>query len=145
MDRRPRSEIGRDVVTSRSQVVGFAARANLQPGRPLRAGELMKPDLVQRSEPVTLVYEVPGVVLTLRGKAIDGGAEGDTISVMNEQSKRIVQGTIVGPGRVAIATVHRDSPRTTRREPRPTPMRGNDEHEKPNDDSIVSTRSPRHQ
>ena len=102
MDRRPRSEIGRDVVTSRSQVVGFAARANLQPGRPLRAGELMKPDLVQRSEPVTLVYEVPGVVLTLRGKAIDGGAEGDTISVMNEQSKRVVQGTIVGPGRVAI-------------------------------------------
>ena len=62
----------------------------------------MKPDLVQRSEPVTLVYEVPGVVLTLRGKAIDGGAEGDTISVMNEQSKRVVQGTIVGPGRVAI-------------------------------------------
>jgi flagella basal body P-ring formation protein FlgA len=62
----------------------------------------MKPDLVQRSEAVTLVYEVPGIVLTLRGKAIDSGAEGDTISVMNEQTKRIVQGTIVGPGRVAI-------------------------------------------
>jgi len=102
LERRPRTEIGRDVVISRSQVIGFAARTNLQPGRPLRIGELMKPDLVQRSEAVTLVYEVPGVVLTLRGKAIDGGAEGDTISVMNEQSKRIVQGTIVGPGRVAI-------------------------------------------
>jgi len=102
MERRPRAEMGRDVVISRSQVVGFAARTNLQPGRPLRTGELMKPDLVQRSEPVTLVYEVPGIVLTLRGKAIDGGAEGDTISVMNEQSKRVVQGTIVGPGRVAI-------------------------------------------
>jgi flagellar basal body P-ring formation protein FlgA len=102
MERRPRTEITRDVVTSRSQVIGFAARTNLQPGRPLRTGELMKPDLVQRSEAVTLVYEAPGIVLTLRGKAIDGGAEGDAISVMNEQSKRIVQGTIVGPGRVAI-------------------------------------------
>ena len=124
MDRRPRSEIGRDVVTSRSQVVGFAARANLQPGRPLRAGELMKPDLVQRSEPVTLVYEVPGVVLTLRGKAIDGGAEGDTISVINEQSKRTCKERSSVQGGLLFAKVHRDSPRTTRREPRPTPMRG---------------------
>ena len=32
----------------------------------------------------------------------EGGAEGDTISVLNEQSKRAVQGTIVGPGRVMI-------------------------------------------
>ena len=62
----------------------------------------MKPDLVQRNETVTLVYEVPGVVLTIRGKAVDGGAEGDVINVLNEQSKRIVQGMIVGPGRVAV-------------------------------------------
>ena len=102
MERRPRSEVGRDVVTKREQAVGFAARGNLQPGRPFRAADLMKPDLVQRNETVTLVYEVPGIVLTIRGKAIDGGAEGDVISVLNEQSKRTVQGTIVGPGRVLV-------------------------------------------
>ncbi len=44
----------------------------------------MKPDLVQRGDAVTLVYEVPGIVLTLRGKAMEGGALGDTISVVNE-------------------------------------------------------------
>ena len=58
-------------------------------------------DLVLRNETVTLVYEAPGMVLTIRGKANDGGAEGDVISVLNEQSKRVVQGMIVGPGRVA--------------------------------------------
>ena len=41
------------------------------------------------------------MVLTIRGKAADSGAEGDVISVLNEQSKRTVQGTIIGPGRVA--------------------------------------------
>jgi len=63
----------------------------------------MKPDLVQRNDTVTIVYEVPGVVLTVRGKAADGGAEGDVINVINEQSKRTLQGVIVGPGRVAIS------------------------------------------
>ena len=51
---------------------------------------------------VTIIYEVPGVVLTIRGKAAEGGAEGDVINVLNEQSKRTFQGVIVGPGRVAI-------------------------------------------
>jgi flagellar basal body P-ring formation protein FlgA len=46
---------------------------------------------------------VPGISLTVRGKAAEGGAEGDVISVLNEQSKRTVQGLIVGPGRVLIS------------------------------------------
>jgi len=102
MERRARAEVGRDFIATAAQAVGFAPRAGLQPGRPIRPAELMKPDLVQRNETVTLVYEVPGVVLTLRGKAADSGAEGDVINVLNEQSKRTLQGVIIGPGRVAI-------------------------------------------
>lgn len=103
MDRRPRAEVGRDVITKREQAIGLAVRGNLQPDRPIRTVDLMKPDLVQRNETVTLVYEVPGVMLTIRGKAAEGGAEGDVINVLNEQSKRTVQGIIIGPGRVAIS------------------------------------------
>ena len=104
MERRPRSEVGRDAITKRADVIGRAARGAMQGGRPLRAADLMKPDLVLRNQAVTLVYEAPGMVLTIRGKANEGGAEGDVISVLNEQSKRVVQGMIVGPGRVAITT-----------------------------------------
>ena len=103
IERKPRAEINRETLTRREQVVGFAARANLRPGQPLRAAELMKPELVQRNETVTLIYEVPGITLTVRGKATEGGAEGDVISVLNEQSKRTVQGVVSGPGRVVIS------------------------------------------
>lgn len=102
VERRPRAEAGRDALTDRNQAVGLALRSPTQAGRILRAVELVKPDTVQRNEVVTLIYEVPGVTLTVRGKAMEGGAEGDTISVLNEQSKRTLQGTIIGPGRVAI-------------------------------------------
>ena len=104
IERRPRAEIGRDIVNDQGQAVGLAARAALQPGRPLRVADLMRPELVQRNETVTLLYEVPGITLTVRGKAIEGGAEGDVISVLNEQSKRTVQGVVAGPGRVIIST-----------------------------------------
>ena len=104
VERRPRAEIGRDVVGGIDQAIGFAARGAMQPGKPLRTAELMKPELVQRNETVTLVYQVPGITLTVRGKAAEGGAEGDVIAVLNEQSKRTVQGVVAGPGRVIIST-----------------------------------------
>jgi flagella basal body P-ring formation protein FlgA len=46
----------------------------------------------------------------MRGKAIDAGSEGDTVSVMNLQSKRTVQGTVTGPGQVTMSVV---TPRIT--------------------------------
>jgi flagella basal body P-ring formation protein FlgA len=46
---------------------------------------------------------MPGIMLTVRGKAMEGGAEGDVISVINEQSKRTLQGVVIAPGRVAVS------------------------------------------
>jgi flagella basal body P-ring formation protein FlgA len=62
----------------------------------------MKPDLVGRNEIVTIVFEVPGITLTARGKSADAGAEGDTVSVLNLQSKRVLQATVRGPGLVVV-------------------------------------------
>jgi flagella basal body P-ring formation protein FlgA len=62
----------------------------------------MKPQVVHRDDTVTLVYEVPGILLTTRGKALESGAEGDVINVLNAQSKRTIQGTVTGPNRVSI-------------------------------------------
>ncbi len=104
-ERRPRSEVTADMLTTAEQVSGLAARVALGPDRPLRSADLMKPEMVRRNDNVTLVYEVPGITLTLRGKASDGGAEGDAIDVLNVQSKRLVQGVIIGPGRVLVTSV----------------------------------------
>jgi flagella basal body P-ring formation protein FlgA len=103
IDRRPRTEMTRDTIIDRTQAIGLAARTALQAGHLLRNAELMKPEVIQRNDAVMLMFEVPGIKLTVRGKATEGGAEGDTIAVLNEQTKRIIQGVIVGPGRVVVA------------------------------------------
>lgn len=103
VERRPRNEIGNDVMTSQEAVIGQAAKRPLRGGQMLRAGDLMKPDLVTRNDVVTIVFETGGVTLTARGKALASGAEGDVISVLNPQSKRTLQATVdKKPGVVVI-------------------------------------------
>ncbi len=69
----------------------------------LKVADLAKPDLVQRDQSVTLIYEAVGLYLTIRGKALEGGTEGDVVSVLNLQSKRTVSGVVVGRGQVSIS------------------------------------------
>jgi flagella basal body P-ring formation protein FlgA len=103
VERRPKAEITADVVGSNDEAVGRAARQALRPRLPIRRADLVKPELVKRDENVTLVYEIPGILLTARGKALAAGGEGDIINVLNIQTNRTLQGVVAGPGRVSLA------------------------------------------
>jgi flagella basal body P-ring formation protein FlgA len=102
VERRPKAKVGSDALGSAHDAIGFAVRSGIRAGAPLRRADLMKPQMVHRDDSVTLVYEVPGILLTTRGKALESGAEGDVINILNVQSKRTVQGTVTGPNRVNI-------------------------------------------
>ena len=102
LERRPKAEMGADA-PARDRAVGMQARRQLRAGQALKAADLGKPDLVQRDQTVTLIYEATGLYLTVRGKALESGTEGDVVSVLNLQSKRNVTGTVIGRGQVAIS------------------------------------------
>jgi flagella basal body P-ring formation protein FlgA len=102
IERRPKAEVGSDAA-SRDRAVGMQARRQLRAGQPLKVADLAKPDLVQRDQSVTLIYDTPGLYLTVRGKAQESGTEGDVVNVLNLQSKRAVQGIVTGRGQVSIA------------------------------------------
>jgi flagella basal body P-ring formation protein FlgA len=106
LERRPKAEFNAQTMTTLEQALGQASRRALRAGLVLRQGDLMKPELVQRHETVTIVYEVPGIVLTVRGKAMAPGALGDVIEVLNIQSKRTIQATVAGPGRVVAYSMN---------------------------------------
>jgi flagellar basal body P-ring formation protein FlgA len=107
IERRPKSEVGTDAIGA-DTAVGLSAKRPLRAGLILRRSDLVRADVVNRNEAVTIVFEAPGIMLTARGKALDAGAAGDLINVLNIQSKRTVQATIAGPGRVvAISTAPR--------------------------------------
>jgi flagellar basal body P-ring formation protein FlgA len=102
--RRPKAEFAPNVVTAAAQAVGLAARRPMRPGQLIRQTDLMKPEVVARNDNVTITYEVPGIVLTMRGKALETGATGDIINVLNTGSNKAIQATIAGPGHVVVAS-----------------------------------------
>lgn len=88
---------------SAASLVGRVARRPLAAGATLRTDDLARPEIVARGEAVTITYEVPGMVLTLRGRATEAGALGDTVAVVNPQSKKALSATVTGPGRVSVS------------------------------------------
>jgi flagella basal body P-ring formation protein FlgA len=103
IERRPRETVSGDVQLETASLAGRIARRSLAAGSVLRAGDLGKPDVVSRGEIVTVVYEIPGMMLTLRGRATEAGAQGESIGILNIQSKKTLQATVAGPGKVSIA------------------------------------------
>jgi flagella basal body P-ring formation protein FlgA len=112
VERRPKAEVGTDAAV-RDRAVGMQARRQLRAGQAIKTADLVKPDLVQRDQSVTLTYEAPGIYLTMRGKALENGTEGDVVNVMNLQSKRTLSGTVTGRGQVSITPVPPRSPQTS--------------------------------
>ena len=71
---------------------------------PLRAGDFRKPIVVTKNSLVTMVVQTPYMLLTAQGRAIQDGAMGDAIRVMNTFSKVTVDAVVEGPSRVLVKT-----------------------------------------
>jgi flagella basal body P-ring formation protein FlgA len=102
VERRPKASSTPTTLTTIDQAQGLSTKHALRAGQVIRQADVAKPELVGRGETVTIVFQVPGILLTILGKAVEPGALGDVISVVNVQSKHTLQATVIGPGRVSV-------------------------------------------
>ncbi len=109
VERRPKAEVTGEAA-SRDRTLGMQLRRPMRAGTPIRVADIVKPEFVQRDQNVTVIYQVPGIYLTTRGKAIESGAEGDTISVLNLQTKRTLSGVVTGRGQVTVQGASQAAP-----------------------------------
>ena len=109
MERRPKAEVTGEPA-SRERSIGMQLRRAMRAGTPVRAADIVKPDFVVRDQAVTIIYQVPGLYLTTRGKAIESGAEGDSVSVLNLHSKRTLSGIVTGRGQVTVQGASHSAP-----------------------------------
>ena len=82
--------------------VGLEARVTIYPGRPLRAGDLGPPALVDRNAVVPLAYRVGGLTILAEGRALDRAGAGDALRVMNLASRTTVTGRLGADGVVEV-------------------------------------------
>ncbi|SFL51027.1 flagellar basal body P-ring formation chaperone FlgA [Methylobacterium pseudosasicola] len=102
VERRPREAVASDAQAGASTVVGEVAQHALPAGSVLRVSDTALPELVARGESVTIVYETASVSLSMRGLANEAGRMGAVVNVVNVASKKVLQATVIGPGRVSV-------------------------------------------
>ena len=89
-------------LSSLDDALGQEARVNLYAGRPIRAGEVGPPALVDRNQIVSLIYDQGGLTIATEGRVLDRGAAGDRVRVMNLSSHSTVTGTVGDDGNVYV-------------------------------------------
>jgi flagella basal body P-ring formation protein FlgA len=101
-------EIADDTVpgalTEIALAVGQEARVTLYPGRPILAGQVGAPALVERNQLVRMVYAAGGLSITAEGRALDRAGAGEMVRVMNLASRQIVTGAVATDGSIEVGT-----------------------------------------
>ena len=87
--------------------VGKAARHALRAGAPASAHDLVAPRVIKRDDGVAVVFESEGVSLTLQAKALSDCSVGETLDVVNPQSKKVIETVCSGPGQAVVGPPRR--------------------------------------
>jgi flagella basal body P-ring formation protein FlgA len=88
------------VPTRIDEVKGMQTRRMLSAGQPFRTEDMRRPIVITKGQTVTMQFTLPGVELTAMGRAMSEGGVGDTVTIQNPVSYRMISGTVVSPGTV---------------------------------------------
>lgn len=98
----PSDRISNNIITTQAGLVGMSPRYPVRTGEPLRISDMQPPIVVAKGATVDMNYVTGALTLLARGRALQAGAVGDTIDIVNPRSNRTVQGVVQGPNMVRI-------------------------------------------
>lgn len=102
-----------NVLTDGEALTGKVAGRSLRPGRPILEHEIEEPLMVERSKPVTMLFRHGALVISARGRSLVDGSEGDIVRVLNIDSGRTVEATVIAPDTVSLDSTNAARPTTT--------------------------------
>jgi flagella basal body P-ring formation protein FlgA len=88
------------IPTKIDEVKGMQARRTLSAGQAFRSDDVRRPIVITKGQTVTMEFEEPGVELSAMGRAMSEGGVGDTVTVQNPASYRMISGIVTAPGTV---------------------------------------------
>jgi flagella basal body P-ring formation protein FlgA len=98
--------IAGNVVTDARTLIGASPRRGLRPGQPVRTSEIGDPVLVKKNQMVLLRVQTASMQLTAQGRAMQEGARGETVRVLNVKSNAVVTGTVAESGLVMVTPLN---------------------------------------
>ena len=101
------SRVRKFMVLDEEDLIGMAAKRTIRESTPIRYSHIRRPILVNKGSLVTIRLNTPLMTLTAQGKAPQEGSIGDTIPIINIQSKQTIEAKVTGLNQVTVALPHR--------------------------------------
>jgi flagellar basal body P-ring formation protein FlgA len=98
------STIGRDVILDIEQLIGRSPRRSVRSGVSFNMNNLGDPVTVSKGKLIAVLFKNGGIALTITGRALENGSEGDVIRVENTVSRKIIQAEVLNEQEVRIIT-----------------------------------------
>ena len=98
----PASRVASNIIGSETQLAGMSPRRPVRAGEPLRLSDMEPPILVKKGSQVDVIYQTGALTLTARGRALEDGAMGDVVRIMNIRSNRTIEGTVSAPNTIRM-------------------------------------------
>ena len=92
----PQKQLQHNILLDSADLIGMTPRRMAYAGKYILAGQLEQPQLVERGEPVSIIYKSGPLTLTAKGRALQSGAKGDLIRITNINSSRNVDALVTG-------------------------------------------------
>lgn len=90
------------VVQSMDELLGREARRPIEAGQPVPRRSVEPRAIVERGDTVDVTFLGHGFRITMKARALEAGAQGDEIRVINAQSNAVVMARVVGPDRLEV-------------------------------------------
>lgn len=98
--------VAANVVTDPDDLIGSSPRRGLRAGQPVRISEVGEPLLVEKNQMVLLRVQTAAMQLTAQGRAMEDGARGESIRVINTKSNTVVTGTVTDTGLILVTPMN---------------------------------------
>ena len=99
---RNQHDVPDDALTAPEQAIGMETKVALAAAAPLPRAALAAPVVVKKGDLVTMLIETQVMRLSVAGEALEAGAIGGGIKVMNRASKQTVAGKVIEHGVVLV-------------------------------------------
>jgi len=98
----PVNRLTRGTVSSQDSLLGMSPRRPIRSQQLIRTTDLQTPVVVGKNSLVTIRLQTQRMQLTVQGRALENGAQGDVIRVMNTKSNSVVNAVVIDTGNVVV-------------------------------------------
>ncbi len=99
----PATRVSQNIIDDTANLIGFTPRRSLRPGEPVRNSDVEPPRMVEKGSIVSVTYVLANMSLSTRGRALEDGAMGEVIKIVNPRSHRTIEVEVTGINKAVVA------------------------------------------